>query len=95
MDGSAREFVAAIQQAGIQTLDGAGIEPLVVRAPVQLEDGIARIAALPYAGGLKITYRLDYPGQPLAQGSYEVELNEDSLRHGDRARAHVRPQEGR
>jgi len=78
MDGSAREFVAAIQQAGIQLLNGTQVEPLVVRVPVQLEEGQARIAALPHPSGLKITYKLDYPGQPLAQGSHELELNADS-----------------
>ena len=77
MDGSAREFVAAIRQAGIQPLAGAGIQPLAVREPVQLVDGGATITALPYAHGLKISYTLDYPGQPLAQGRYELELNEE------------------
>jgi len=78
MDGSACEFVAAIQQAGIEALKGSGVEPLVVQAPVQLEEGKARIAALPYPGGLKISYKLHYPGEPLAQGCYELELSEDS-----------------
>lgn len=74
LDGSARDFVAAIQQAGVQPLDGSAVVPVVVREAVRVEEGAARIEALPHSG-LKVTYRLDYPGHPLAQGSYEVELS--------------------
>ena len=77
LDGSARDFVAAIQQAGVLALPGAPLRPLVLREPVHVEEGGARISALPYDGGLKISYRLDYPGHPLAQGSYEIEVSDE------------------
>ncbi|MCY3018027.1 MAG: UDP-3-O-acyl-N-acetylglucosamine deacetylase [Planctomycetota bacterium] len=78
MDGSALDFVHAVRQAGIRECAGTRAEPLVVGEPVHVEDGMASIEALPYDGGLKITYTLDYAGHPLAQGSYEIELDAES-----------------
>lgn len=78
MDGSAQDFTVALQSAGIQDQGGAQIEALVVALPVSHEEGIAKITALPHAGGLKVSYTLHYPGYPLAQGTYELEITEAS-----------------
>lgn len=90
MDGSAADFVAAICRAGIETLPGTAVEPIIVREPIHIEEGGAKISALPhpvgqignlpYTGGLKISYTLNYPGHPLAQGQYELELTEESYK---------------
>lgn len=78
MDGSALEFSHAIQQAGIEEISGSTVEPIVVTEPIALVDGIAKITALPHSGGLSISYTLHYPGNVLAQGQQEFELDEAS-----------------
>jgi len=78
MDGSAQDFAAAIRNAGVKELGGAQIDAIVVTEPVSLEEGIAKISALPHAGGLKVSYTLHYPGHTLAQGTYELEITESS-----------------
>jgi UDP-3-O-[3-hydroxymyristoyl] N-acetylglucosamine deacetylase len=70
MDGSALNFVEAVQSAGIQDLDAA-CRVWAVSHPVRHEDGIAALSVEPF-DGLKITYALDYPGHPLAQGRHEL-----------------------
>jgi UDP-3-O-acyl N-acetylglucosamine deacetylase len=77
MDGSAADFVAAIQRAGVRTLD-AVVDALALSEPVEVSDGMATIAALPHAGGLKITYTLDYPGHPLAQGKLVLDVTPET-----------------
>jgi len=76
-DGSALPFVEAIYSAGIVNLESPNT-PLVVREPLCVEDGSAKIQALPHAGEFKISYTLHYPGHTLAQGSYEIVLSEES-----------------
>ena len=85
MDGSAAPFVSAIREAGISVYSGSSVPVLVVDKEVAVEDGQARISAVPYPiagpdglGGLRISYTLNYPGYPLAQGSLEIEMNEDT-----------------
>ena len=78
MDGSAGDFVAAIQRAGLKPLD-ARASAFALDQAVTLEDGMARVCAMPHAGGLKITYTLNYPGHALAQGSYEIEVGAQSF----------------
>jgi UDP-3-O-acyl N-acetylglucosamine deacetylase len=75
MDGSAVKFVEAIQQAGIAELPGSA-RALVLDTAVSFEDGMSRITASPNPSGLKISYTLNYPGQPLAQGFLEIDVNE-------------------
>jgi UDP-3-O-acyl-N-acetylglucosamine deacetylase len=53
------------------------IDPLVVSRRIIIQDGQASIEALPYAG-CKLSYTLDYPGHPLAQGSYDFEMSEEN-----------------
>ncbi len=60
MDGSAREFAAAIKAVGTTEL-----KPLrtryTVREPIYVREGEATLIALPGEGGLSVDYHLDYP----------------------------------
>jgi UDP-3-O-[3-hydroxymyristoyl] N-acetylglucosamine deacetylase len=76
MDGSALNFVEAVRSGGIQELPSTS-RVLVIERSVSHEEGIATISAQPF-NGFKITYVLDYPGHPLAQGSYELTLSTDA-----------------
>lgn len=76
LDGSARDFADAIQRAGVVDLSRE-IEPIVVRERIFIQDGPASIEALPH-DGFKVTYTLDYPGHPLAQGTFEFEFSEQN-----------------
>lgn len=76
MDGSARDFATAILEAGMRDDETASIEAVEVRTPIALSEGIAHLEAHPWEG-LKVSYTLDYPGNPLAQGTYEFELSTD------------------
>ncbi|HYF48792.1 MAG TPA: UDP-3-O-acyl-N-acetylglucosamine deacetylase [Planctomycetota bacterium] len=78
MDGSALNFVEAIQKAGVQEV-GTSAKALVLEDPVTIEDGMARMNALPNPGGLKISYTLNYPGQPIAQGFFEIDVTAETF----------------
>ena len=79
LDGSAKEFADAILAAGVAELGSGMIEPLVIKEPITIQDGIARITALPGEGKLSISYKLHYPEHPLAQGQFDFELEEGSF----------------
>jgi UDP-3-O-acyl N-acetylglucosamine deacetylase len=80
MDGSALDFFHAVQSVGTKPVYGQTLAPLVVEKNVSVEDGIARIKAEPNPeGGLKIRYRLYYPGQPLLQGTQNLDFTTDSF----------------
>ena len=83
LDGSALPFVQALNDVGLSDMDAsnAPVEPYVITAPVSASEGLAQITAVPYPQGLKITYTLDYPSEPLAQGTHSITLDE-----GDAAR---------
>jgi len=80
MDGSALHFVEAIQSVGLEAMQNRVVEPVVVREKIVIQDGPASLEALPNAGGLRITYTLDYPGHSLAQGNYDFVLSEQAYR---------------
>lgn len=77
MDGSAKDFVVAIEKAGIRQLDADGVAPLVISKTVTVEEGIAKLVASPVPDqrSLTIDYTLHYPGHALAQGQYHFELS--------------------
>jgi UDP-3-O-acyl N-acetylglucosamine deacetylase len=79
MDGSALPFAVAIRDAGCAAVPGRRVAPLVLAQIVSVEEQHARIEARPHAGGLKITYQLDYPGHALAQGTLSFELTEEAF----------------
>ena len=78
MDGSALKFSEAVQAAGMEDLSSRA-SALVLDTAVTIEDGMARLNALPNPGGLKISYTLNYPGQPIAQGFFEIEVNAETF----------------
>jgi len=72
MDGSAKPFVTALEQAGI--VEGGGtVEYLELRSPVRVVDGDARYDARP-AGRLSLDITIDFPHPLIGRqsGSYEV-----------------------
>ncbi|MCW8133504.1 MAG: UDP-3-O-[3-hydroxymyristoyl] N-acetylglucosamine deacetylase, partial [Planctomycetota bacterium] len=79
MDGSAMPFVIAMHEAGIVELPGEPLEPIVVTEPVTLNEGAATMTAQPFDAGFKVTYTLDYPGEPLAQGTRELVITEQTF----------------
>jgi len=78
-DGSALVFVQALEAAGLVEL--AEERPAFrVSGPLLVESGNASVLALPVEGQrLVLGYRLDYPGEPLAQGERELELTPESF----------------
>lgn len=66
LDGSAREFVAAIKAVGTVELREPR-QTYAVTAPIYVREGNASLVALPGSGGVSVDYHLDYP-QPGAQG---------------------------
>ena len=79
-DGSALPFVEALEAAGI--VETAGERPeFRVGAPLVAGSGKAAVVALPAGkAGLVLRYRLDYPGEPLAQGEREIELTPEAFK---------------
>jgi len=76
LDGSAKDFVELLRGAGIVE---QGVERKVfeVTEPVSVSDGRTSLIALPWKGGLKITYTLDDHGGALGGAQVvEVELGE-------------------
>lgn len=80
LDGSAREFVAALDEAGIERL-GPPLEPLVVREPCRVTDGEAWIEALPPVHpGLTVDYELDYGPGPIGRQVLGVRITPETYR---------------
>ncbi len=72
-DGSALPYVEAIRAAGIEETDEQRpiLRPATALAAAA---GSASVACLPAREGLSLSYVLDYPGEPLAQGSRRIQL---------------------
>ena len=80
LDGSSREFVAALDEAGIERL-GPPVEPLVVREPCRVEDGDAWIEALPpIHPGLSVEYELDYGPGPIGRQTLAIRVTPETYR---------------
>ena len=80
LDGSARDFVAAIDEAGIERL-GPPLEPLVVREPCRVTDGDAWIEALPPVHpGLSVEYELDYGPGPIGRQVLALRITPETYR---------------
>jgi len=82
LDGSARQFVEALTQAGTVP-QPARRELWRVDAPVVLAAGAATLALHPVAGnGLTLSYFLDYgPGAPIARQVHTQTLSPASFAH--------------
>jgi UDP-3-O-[3-hydroxymyristoyl] N-acetylglucosamine deacetylase/3-hydroxyacyl-[acyl-carrier-protein] dehydratase len=59
LDGSAKDFVVALQNAGVVE-QKAERKRFVVEEPIYVRDGDSTLVALPGSGGLTIDYHLDY-----------------------------------
>jgi UDP-3-O-[3-hydroxymyristoyl] N-acetylglucosamine deacetylase len=78
LDGSARDFVAAIEAAGIERL-GPPVEPLVVREACRVAEGEAWIEAVPSDWpGLSIDYELDYGPGPIGRQALSIRVSPES-----------------
>jgi UDP-3-O-[3-hydroxymyristoyl] N-acetylglucosamine deacetylase / 3-hydroxyacyl-[acyl-carrier-protein] dehydratase len=72
-DGSALPFAEAILEAGIEVSD----QPRKMLSPasaISISEEGGSITCLPCPGKTILSYHLDYPGEPLAQGSMSIEL---------------------
>jgi len=80
LDGSARDFVAALDEAGIERL-GPPLEPLVVREPCRVTDGEAWIEAHPpQHPGLTVDYELDYGPGPIGRQTLSIRITPETYR---------------
>jgi len=78
MDGSALPFLDAIGETGLAD-QGARGRTLAVTTPVAAEDGDASVVALP-SEKLRITYTLQYDGDPGFSQTVDLEINEENFR---------------
>ena len=80
LDGSSREFVAALDEAGIERL-GSPVEPLVVGEPCRVVDGDACIEAMPpIHSGLSVDYELDYGPGPIGRQALAIQFTPETYR---------------
>jgi UDP-3-O-[3-hydroxymyristoyl] N-acetylglucosamine deacetylase len=80
LDGSSREFVAALDEAGIERL-GPPVDPLVVREPCRVVEGDAWIEALPpIHPGLSVEYELDYGPGPIGRQTLAIRVTPETYR---------------
>ena len=79
MDGSANDFVAALREAGISGLV-VPRKTFAISQAISVSDGRTSLIAMPWTGGLKITYTLDDHGGALGGAQVvEIELGEESF----------------
>ncbi len=83
LDGSADAYVNAIDQVGIEPLDGTVTNPLVVHSPITVSatsgDGVIEVAP-PTTSGLRVQYSVEYPGSPIPPQQYEVAVTPQRYR---------------
>lgn len=77
LDGSAREFAAAIRAVGVVELKQMR-KCYAVREPIYVREGNASLVALPNEGGLSVDYHLDYPqhnGDPPTRQTVSIQVD--------------------
>jgi UDP-3-O-acyl N-acetylglucosamine deacetylase len=80
MDGSSRDFVAAIDRAGIVEQDAA-VDPITVSEAVRVGDAVSWIeAGPPRFAGLSIDYLLDYGPGPIGQQRLDIDITPAAYR---------------
>lgn len=81
LDGSARGYVEALEEAGVEPL-GAPLEPLVVAAGFRVGDDESWVeVGPPRFPGLSVEYELDYGGGPIGRQSLSLRITPESYRH--------------
>jgi UDP-3-O-acyl N-acetylglucosamine deacetylase len=80
MDGSSRDFVAAIDRAGIVEQD-ATVDPITVGETIRVGDAACWIeAGPPRFHGLSIDYLLDYGPGPIGRQRLDLDITPDAYR---------------
>ena len=79
MDGSAAAFVAAIDQAGIQTQSGSR-RFLQVLKPVQVAMGNSFGELRPHAAGFRVEIDIDFANPVIGRQSYSLDLSAERFR---------------
>jgi len=79
LDGSAKDFVELLRGAGIVE-QGVDRKVCEVTEPISVSDGKTSLIALPWKGGMKVTYTLDDHGGALGGAQMvEVDLTEQGF----------------
>lgn len=76
LDGSAKEFVELFLEAGSHDQDETCRE-IVVTEPISVQTKDASLVALPYDGGLRISYTMDYPVPTLPSMHYMLDVTRE------------------
>ncbi len=76
-DGSSAPFVELLRSGGI-TDQQEERKTLVIREPIALTDNEASIVAMPSAGGLTLSYTLDYPDSPIGRQHLSIEISPET-----------------
>jgi UDP-3-O-[3-hydroxymyristoyl] N-acetylglucosamine deacetylase len=79
MDGSAHEFVAAIDAAGIVSLS-ASRKYIKVLKPVRVANGRSFGELRPYAHGLRLEIEIDFPDSLVGRQAIQFDLSSDAFR---------------
>jgi UDP-3-O-[3-hydroxymyristoyl] N-acetylglucosamine deacetylase len=79
MDGSAQEFVEAIDQAGIRTLSAPRRYLRIVK-PVRVEDGRAFAELRPASSGFTLDVEIDFPSKVIGRQKKVVNLEPATFR---------------
>lgn len=78
MDGSALPFTKTVREAGVAELQEM-VEVVTVDEAVEVSNDGSRLEARPHPDGLRISYTLDYPNEPLAQGKLCLDVTAESF----------------
>jgi UDP-3-O-acyl-N-acetylglucosamine deacetylase len=78
LDGSARPFAEALLSAAPCDVPERSVQAVTVSEPVTVEEKGARLAIEPWTDGLAVSYELNYPGEPLAQGQLTLTVTPET-----------------
>lgn len=79
LDGSARQFVEAIEQVGLRTL-AAPRKVIKVLKPVRVELGAASVELRPRAAGFRLDVEIAFNSPVIGKQAYGFDLNPDRYR---------------
>ncbi|HVV92999.1 MAG TPA: UDP-3-O-acyl-N-acetylglucosamine deacetylase [Hyphomicrobiales bacterium] len=79
LDGSARDFVAAIDEVGV-VAQHSPRRALKVLRPIRIEMGASSGELAPHDGGLRLEVEIDFPHPVIGRQALVVDLSPDSFR---------------